>query len=383
MAVYDETLTDAVDVSQPENVGSYGPVVTDGVRPSGVLSVIRAQLPEATDNVDISSALSVLVGLRLAETLSIAQTHIPNHKFNLTLTEEAEIAEALVCGYPVELSQALTITASEIVQRAISVIEALEITDTITPILTYHLSLSDSLEAADALARFLGADATDSLTVSSVLTGVAGMGGQLSEEITIAETLTPMFMLRVIVSDEIEFDDADVVRMVFNGELTEAIELAAAYVSPGDSITTWVMNTRTAAVSEYQNYAFNSFARVGNRYLGATQEGLYELLGDDDEGTDIVATIRSGFAQWAGTHLGSFKAAYIAVRGEGDFVLRVISGDGRTYNYTVTVESMKTTKVNMGKGLRARYFAFELVSTGQDFDLDTLEFIPLVADRRV
>jgi hypothetical protein len=37
----------------------------------------------------------------------------------------------------------------------------------------------------------------------------------------------------------------------------------------------------------------------------------------------------------------------------------------------------------MGKGLRSRYFAFELVSTGQDFDLDTLEFIPLVADRRV
>ena len=44
---------------------------------------------------------------------------------------------------------------------------------------------------------------------------------------------------------------------------------------------------------------------------------------------------------------------------------------------------MKTTKVNLGKGLRARYFAFELVSTGQDFDLDTLEFIPLVAQRRV
>ena len=44
---------------------------------------------------------------------------------------------------------------------------------------------------------------------------------------------------------------------------------------------------------------------------------------------------------------------------------------------------MKTTKVNMGKGLRARYFAYELISTGQDFDLDSVEFVPLVAQRRV
>jgi hypothetical protein len=44
---------------------------------------------------------------------------------------------------------------------------------------------------------------------------------------------------------------------------------------------------------------------------------------------------------------------------------------------------MKTARINIGKGIRARYFAFELISTGQDFDLDSLEFIPLVAKRRV
>jgi hypothetical protein len=37
----------------------------------------------------------------------------------------------------------------------------------------------------------------------------------------------------------------------------------------------------------------------------------------------------------------------------------------------------------MGKGQRARYFAFELISAGQDFDLDTIEFVPIVVQRRV
>jgi hypothetical protein len=39
--------------------------------------------------------------------------------------------------------------------------------------------------------------------------------------------------------------------------------------------------------------------------------------------------------------------------------------------------------VPLGKGLRARYFSFELISDGADFDMDAIEFIPLVSHRRV
>jgi hypothetical protein len=171
--------------------------------------------------------------------------------------------------------------------------------------------------------------------------------------------------------------------MIFNAEIDETIEIAGAYLAPNGSVTTWVMNTRTGGVTEYENYAFNSFARVGNKYLGAADDGLYELLGTRTMGPTSLPPFGQGFAQWSGTHLGSFKAAYLAVAGAGDYILRVLTRDGKTYNYRVTAADGRAVKVNMGKGLRSRYFAFELVSTGQDFDLDTLEFIPLVADRRV
>ena len=61
----------------------------------------------------------------------------------------------------------------------------------------------------------------------------------------------------------------------------------------------------------------------------------------------------------------------------------MFNGDGKTYTYQTVVQDMQSTKVRLGKGLRARYFAFELISTGPDFDLDTVEFLPLVAQRRV
>ena len=77
-------------------------------------------------------------------------------------------------------------------------------------------------------------------------------------------------------------------------------------------------------------------------------------------------------------------AAYLGMRGEGEAILRLLTGDGRRYDYLVKTQNMRTTKVNMGKGLRARYFAFELeIIDGHDFDLDAIEFVPIVTQRRV
>ena len=70
--------------------------------------------------------------------------------------------------------------------------------------------------------------------------------------------------------------------------------------------------------------------------------------------------------------------------GNNDFYAKIIAGDGREYVYKfVSQPGLMTTKVNVGKGLRARYFQFELQSTGPDFDLDSIEFVPMMGQRRV
>ena len=149
------------------------------------------------------------------------------------------------------------------------------------------------------------------------------------------------------------------------------------------SHTTWAVNTNTGAVTEYTNYDFNSFAQMGLKYLGASSNGLYELNGDTDAGTSIIGQLKSGLLQFSGSRFTGFKAAYLGVRGTGDVLLKLVTGDGVTRTYTVTLDSMRTTKVTMGKGIRARYFSFELIGTGQDFDVDTVEFVPIMAQRRV
>ena len=174
-----------------------------------------------------------------------------------------------------------------------------------------------------------------------------------------------------------------ILKLLLNPTLTESMDISLAYVAPGDSVTTWAVNMRNGATTEYTNYNFNSFASAGRNYLAASSSGLYELLGDDDAGSDIIAKVKTGFGQFAGSRLSHMKAAYIGMRGAGDFVFRIETTAGDTYNYAVTVASMKTQKIHLGKGIRARYFAFELESTGQDFDLENIKLVPLIALRRL
>jgi hypothetical protein len=384
VTVYNDTIAENLSLAPAQ---SYVYVQSDGlsevINVSQLMDVVQALNLSISETLTVTDAAGVFYAIELAERIAIDQGETVNAKFNMTVAEQAAFRADLISAWPVELIEALQITAAQVVQTAVTVMETLQLEDDLIPALMYHMTLTERLNVASTLLKFLGADVMENLAITPAMSADAFKAARIDETLTLSDALTPQFILRLTCNENLEFTADEAVRMIFKAEIDETIEIAGAYLAPNGSVTTWVMNTRTGGVTEYQNYAFNSFARVGNKYLGAADDGLYELLGDSDEGADIIATIRSGFAQWSGSHLGSFKAAYLAVAGAGEYVLRVLTRDGKTYNYRVTAADGRTVKVNMGKGLRSRYFAFELVSSGQDFDLDTLEFVPLVADRRV
>lgn len=406
MATYDETLSETIGVAPAapvacavtlsEGAGLADPEDTEfvvayyNVTPSDVLrvgvdmDVVRAQLASVSLTLGLAEALVVAPGVILSETLGIAPAIIGNEIGNVSLSDGVALAYALLPGLPVTLSETIGIALTQQAQQAITVLETLGIAETMVPAAIYQLSASETLELSTSLANFFGGEISETIGLAPVTTGMLSSSQTISEGLGIAEAMTPTLALRVTISEGIGLEASDALNMIYSGEIAEGIEIAAAYLAPGGtSVTTWAINARTKAVSEYTNYNFNSFAKVGDRYIAASSAGLYELTGETDDGTDIIADIKSGFAQFAGTRHTLFKAIYLGMRGEGSFVLKLVTGEGQTYTYSVTASDMRSTKVHMGKGLRARYFAFELISTGQDFDLDSIEFVPLVAQRRV
>lgn len=322
-------------------------------------------------------------GALVREVVTLADVQTPSWRFVGTLTDRPLIADAIATAYPVSVADTATILDAAAVVRSILVLEALRIIDPTTTAASFYVELADILATADDLRRFLGGSLADTFTIGDATAYAPILGKVISESITLSDLAAGKLIFRITADETFALDDATALKAIFRPVVTDGVEIAIGYIEPNGSFTTWAINTRTGAVTEYQNYSFNSFCQNGHKYLGASASGLYELDGDDDAGSDIIAQIKSGFAQFGGSKYSSFKAAYLGMRGDGDIILKLETGDNKSYTYQTVIQDMQSTKVRLGKGLRARYFSFELISTGPDFDLDTVEFIPLVAQRRV
>ena len=206
----------------------------------------------------------------------------------------------------------------------------------------------------------------------------------LAQLLTVSPALTNKLVLKI--TGNLQITDADtLVKMIYAGDpLLDGVVITALYISPSGTTTTWAVNTRTNAVTEYLNYDFRSVALMSNRYIAAGADGLYELDGDTDDGAAIISELMSGYFQFNEKKLFGIKGAYVAIRGGGRFYLKLMAGDGREYIYELKAQpNLMTTKVRIGKGIRTTYMAFDLITEGQDFDLDSIEFIPMTSGRRV
>ena len=324
-----------------------------------------------------------LWGVLGAESLSVGVATTQNAISKPVLTSGLGLTGALATAWPLAIADTATISPSLITARGLTVAEALGLTPSTAPATTYGVSTAEALGLSEALLKFLGGALTEGLTVTPAVTADRCAGSVFSDALSVGDTAAATAVLRVVTAEGLDLTDAQLMQSIFSGTLTEEIILSLGVLDDAGDFTAWALNTVTGGVTQYENYLFNSYAAHGGQYLAASESGLYTLDGDTDDGTDIVGTLRSGYTQFAGTKLSVLDAAYLGLRGDGCYVFNIHTGTGEQYGYTAYAESMRTARVTLGRGLRTRYIAFELVSTGQDFDLDSVELTPLDLTRRV
>lgn len=369
---------------------AYYPVerISTDIQVSPVPDGVRAAVGSLTSGVGVAGTAAGTYAVLVAEVIRAAEDYVPNLQYGLSLADTAAILEQVYKGIPVSLTSGVGMGLTQVVTQAARIVDALILSRTVTPSTHYQLSLVDQLRVASSLGQFFGADIVEGVGIAEALSTLRLTYNTLTEGVELAEDPPEgALLLRISVTDGVAIEFDQLVEMVYSDALGDGIEITAAYAAPDGNFTTWAINTRTGAVTEYSNYNFNSYAMLDGKFIAASSDpvtgGIYELLGDDDAGAGIVARIKGGLLQFGGPRLSRLSTAYIATRGAGDFVLKIVDGDGTTYNYGITTQSMRSTRVHMGKGQRSRYFSFELISAGQDFDLDTLEFVPIVVNRRV
>ena len=330
-----------------------------------------------------TTAQKYIWGRLLEEIINLSDIAGVGGKYSVVLAQLFKLIQTFNLSRDIILNQAIHLHPSLAPASLLTLLQKVLMTGTASPALRYHLMLAAQVVIEETLGHFAHAILTQLFTVHPALNRQFISNNSLAQLLTVHPALTNKLILQI--TGNLLVSPAQLVHMLYKGDpLLDGVVIQALYISPSGTTTTWAVNTRTNAVTEYLNYNFHSFALMGNRYIAAGADGLYELEGDTDNGAAIISELMSGYLQLNEKKLFGLKGAYVGIRGGGRFYLKLLSGDGREYVYELRAQpNLMTTKVKIGKGINTTYMAFDLVTEGQDFDLDSIEFIPMTRARRI
>lgn len=189
----------------------------------------------------------------------------------------------------------------------------------------------------------------------------------------------------LILQEQLTLDDDVLVKGVFGLQLPESILFDDALRTNAQMLA-YVVNANTAAVSRYQGYNFNSFAKINGKYFGASDAGIYLLDGDTDAGAPIEASVLTGHEDYGVTENKRIPVVYMGVTTTGQVRLSVTTDKGATRVYALKqkVAPLRTGRVELGKGVASRYWQWELTNmNGSDFEMESMELYPVVLTRKV
>lgn len=165
------------------------------------------------------------------------------------------------------------------------------------------------------------------------------------------------------------------------------VSAIAANVTPA-TFRTWVLNLRRGALTEYNNFTYNSFAQFNGQLLAASSDGLFALDNTDtDDGEDIDASVITAQTDFGSTKLKRVPRLYVGYKSAGDMELHTITSEDGTRKYLLTrngIAGIQHRRVPMNRGPKTRYWQFGIANRdGADFLIESLSAYPENVARKV
>lgn len=210
------------------------------------------------------------------------------------------------------------------------------------------------------------------------------MGTRIADQITTTDTVAIANVLSLLIAEAIETENSTVASSVYSVALSEIVSVLSAMIKSGDQIV-WVTNAESGANWTYDSWSFASLVEWNGKYFGAGPTGLYELSGDTDDGEPIEASILTGKSDLGTVQHKRMPYVYVGASSDNGLQLLVHTDNGETNTYTVTAaELMGNSRTAIGKGLRSKYWQFEITNVdGGDFELESFEMRPDATIRRI
>ena len=326
-----------------------------------------------------ATASAALRSVQLNDGFTLTST-VPPVRLTVPVLEAVELTSSAVPALGVIVAAQISMADTSIVARGQVLSEIIALSMPAWPT-SHRLVAADNIAMSSTAARAAHGVATDTMALAETAATKANFTSSLTDTVAFDDTPSLTLILTVTVADDIELNDTPAQQLLFSVIMQEGLQFSTLFTSP--VVTSWAMNVRNAAVTQYSNFQYNSFAKMGERYLGANDQGLWWMDGTLDGIRPVNSRITTGILQPNGNKLAGVQYAYLGMRGTGQFTVTVTDEAGSSYNYTLNAVDMETSRVVFGRGFRTRYFTFSLESNGQDFDLDNIEFVTSDTSRKL
>lgn len=307
-----------------------------------------------------------------------------------TATLVDAIADELLARLTASAAASSHITQWETIVRAI----ADRIVASSAPYQTAHsiVALTAAVNVASVLTDALLQKAQSVAAFTSTVADTAAHVASLVASWAASGTATPHALLFGVVGDEAyATDDVFSIAHILN-LLEDGAQIGMTLYTGQDVYTAWVMTPQSRAMRSYTNYPFNSYAQFGGQLYGASPAGISLLDGDNDDGTAIIGSLRTGLLDFGMRQLKRVEKAYIGYSSDGTLCMRVsgTSPEGEEIDYLYRMvpkpaSAPRETSAKIGKGIKSVYWEFVLDNSadGADFTLYDVVVLPMILSRRV
>ena len=152
----------------------------------------------------------------------------------------------------------------------------------------------------------------------------------------------------------------------------------------------WAFNAQTGAGSYYTGWVFDSVMEVAGRFVAVDADGLYELTGSDDDGTEINDFRETGIMDFGVPNNKCIPEVILGAKHADPIVmnLRFVRGGvvaERWYQSRPRSTSiLREEKIKPGEGIHSRYFVLGLGNqNGDELEVESITINPLIYDTKV
>lgn len=331
---------------------------------------------------------------QIRETIAVTDTPQSYLQAIEHLSDRLDVIDQIAVIWRMLLAESLALTGAATptwiaIERVFEVLRLVAGPSTTAELLSL---ISEALGINDALAVVMREQITESAAFADIVASHLDAAEQLVESILLASVPAGTARLSAIVDESFAIGGDATTSLNAFEHLLETVTFALTVRIGDDLFLAWVVNTETRAATVYENYPFNSFCEFDENYwLGAAEDGVYELEGDDDAGEDINAHVRLGLSNMGSGREKRFPSLYLGFRASKPVVLKAVtvslSGERIENWYRITPSSdgeFREGRIQIGRGLKSVYWDWIVANTeGGEIEIGDLKFMPLILDRRI